>query len=258
MAALFFHTLAAEWLKLRRSPALWLTIAGALFIPVIKLIEAFVQSKNFAAHTHSAQFWQGYSENCWQFMNMFLLPLGIIFIISMLFQTEHGNGGWRLMHWQPVPLLMLFTGKLLVVLFLAALFWLVFTAGIWLSAVLPVGIIEDAIVPEDSLFTARYVARSGKLMLAALPVISLQFVLSMLLRNFLVPAGIGIALFVSALIALQWEYGAFLPYTWPALEFVQEQVSAGKYFHLHALPYLFSAGFLLGGFAWYKWKAIKD
>jgi hypothetical protein len=258
MAALFIRILAAEWLKLRRSPALWLTIAGALFIPVIKIIQAFVQSESFAANTFAAHFWQAHSANCWQFMNMFLLPLGIIFIISMLFQTEHGNGGWRLMHWQPVPLFMLFTGKLLIVFLLAVLFWLVFTAGIWLSAALPVYIIDEAVVPEGSLFTSGYFVRSGKLMLATLPVISLQFVLSMLVRNFLVPAGIGIALFVSALIALQWQYGAFLPYTWPALEYVQEQVNAGKYFHLHALPYAFSAGFLLCGFFWYKWKPIKD
>lgn len=258
MAASFSRFLFAEWLKFRRSAAMWLMLAGALFIPVIKLIESFTRSERFASHTSHVLFWQGHQHECWQLMSLSLLPLGIIFIVSLLFQTEHSQGGWRQMHWQPIPQSLVFGGKLMLVLLLAVAFWLIFSAGIWISAMLPAALIEQAQLPQGNLFTAAYFARSGKLMLAALPVMALQFVLSMSIRNFLVPVGIGIVLYVSALIALQWEYGAFLPYTWPALEFLQKQVAAAQYYPLRWLPYVFSAGFLLCGFAWYKWKPIKD
>ncbi|MCU0435398.1 MAG: ABC transporter permease [Bacteroidia bacterium] len=258
MKPFFIRLLFAEWLKLSRSAALWLTLAGAAIIPVIKMIEAFVRPENFAQHTAHPAFWPAYYNECWQFMSMFLLPLGIILIVCMMFQTEHSHGGWRQMHWQPVPEAALFLGKLGMVVLLSLIFWVVFTAGIWISAMLPAALMGGAGFPQGSLFTGSYFVRSALLMLAAWPVISLQFVLGMMLRNFLLPAGIGIALFVSALIAIQWQYGAFLPYTWPALEFIQQKVNAAKYYHLHWLPYAYSALFLAAGYVWYRYRAIKD
>jgi lantibiotic transport system permease protein len=258
MHPFFLRLLAAEWLKLRRSPALWLTLAGAVIIPFIKIIEAFARREYFTANTKLHTFWTVHYNECWQFMSMFLLPLGIILIVSMLFQTEHSQGGWRQMHWQPVPAVALFIAKLCMVVLLALIFWTVFTAGIWVSAMIPAAVMSDAAMPHGTLFTGRYFVRSASLMLATLPVISLQFVMGMMMRNFLLPAGIGIALFVAALIAIQWKYGAFLPYTWPALEFIQQQVNAAKYYHLHWLPYAFSAVFLIIGYVWYRYRAIKD
>ena len=47
-----------------------------------------------------------------------------------------------------------------------------------------------------------------------LPIVALQYLISLKYKNFLVPVGIGFILWVGALASLSWEYGYVIPYTY--------------------------------------------
>lgn len=57
--------------------------------------------------------------------------------------------------------------------------------------------------------------------IGCLPVIALQYLLSLKFKNFMVPLGIGIALLVASTFAIQWKYGYTVPYTYCAYAYLQ-------------------------------------
>jgi lantibiotic transport system permease protein len=72
-----------------------------------------------------------------------------------------------------------------------------------------------------------------------LPVLALEYLISLQFSNFLVPVGGGIALWIVSLSVLNWRYGFLFPYAYCGLHYLK---SVGQYhqtinFHLLALGY---------------------
>ncbi|MGL5891485.1 MAG: ABC transporter permease [Bacteroidia bacterium] len=258
MNAILLNAFGSEWLKLKRSAVLRLCIAGAFVVPVIMIIAAFASPDRYQEGVLSENFWVKHYHGSWQFMNMFLLPLGIILIISLLLQLEHSSSGWRQQQLLPVKPVVTYSSKFAVILVLAVLFVTLFSIGIYISGILPAAFMSNVDLPAGEFPMLRILKRSLELTAACLPVVTLQFVLCMTFRNFMLPMGIGIALFVASLISVQWKYGGVLPYTWPALEFMKTNVSSGYLYPQGWIPYTYSAAFLVIGFVIYRFRKIKD
>src|ERR1700689_2206816 len=95
MSNAFLHSFQGEWLKKRRSAAGWLTVAGALLVPVIILIARFIDGGGLATVNRSARLWESLYDRSWQFMGFFLLPMGVVLATSLITQLEFRNNAWK-------------------------------------------------------------------------------------------------------------------------------------------------------------------
>jgi hypothetical protein len=90
-----------------------------------------------------------------------------------------------------------------------------------------------------------------------LPIIGLQYLVSLLFKNFLVPVGGGFALWILSVSVLSWKYGYLFPYTYCGLNYLK---ALGKYhgminIHLMATGYFFV--FTVAGYVLYIIKKEK-
>jgi hypothetical protein len=217
---IFIHSFSSEWLKTRRTAAAWLVILGALFIPVILLIARVVQSEALYEENTSALFWNGLIHRCWQFMAIFLLPMGVILATSLITQNEFRNNTWKQLHATPQSLHVIFFAKLSVIVVMLLQFFVLFNAGIYLAGIVPGLFFADVPWPVQPFPLSDVITTTASYFLSCLPVVALQFLISMQFRNFLIPLGTGIALLISALIALSWRYSYLHPYSYSGLQFI--------------------------------------
>ncbi|MCE6991897.1 ABC transporter permease [Dyadobacter sp. CY323] len=214
------NSFQSEWLKRRHSAASWLTLIGALFIPAIVLTKRISDYGTLSQSNSSGKIWNQVYGQCWQYMSVFLLPMGIILTASLLAQIEFGNNAWKQVHTTPQSHTTLFLAKFAVAITMLFQFFLIFNAGIILTGILPALLFRDVPFPQQDFPFLGFLTGNAKFFLYALPILSLQYLLSIHIRNFMVPIGIGFALVVASLIAVSWKYGYFLPYTYCSKQFL--------------------------------------
>lgn len=214
----YFNSFQCEWLKQRHTVASWLTLAGSLLIPLIFLIYFFTDHTYAHAVTTSPHPWNYLYARSWQFMGMFLLPMGLVLATSLVTQLEFRNNTWK--QWQTTPQTgtTIFLAKLGVMLVLLVQFFLLFNTGIYLSATIPSLFIHDIPYPKDIFPFLQLIRINGVFFLHCLPIVMLQYLLGLQFRNFLVPLGIGLGLYVTSMMALQWRFGYTVPYAYCAFQ----------------------------------------
>ncbi|TAL41215.1 MAG: hypothetical protein EPN92_13295 [Chitinophagaceae bacterium] len=76
-----------------------------------------------------------------------------------------------------------------------------------------------------------------KSLVALLGIISIQYWLSLRIKNFIVPIAIGLALLITTLIILSWEHIYKVPFAYPLLTFnsLSGGVQKGSFFQNHEL-----------------------
>lgn len=219
MQIAYFPVLQAEWLKRRRTAANWLVILGALFIPAINFLGAYLDAPAFAEQVASERFWQIQFMNAWKPMAIFLLPLGVILAASLVTQIEFRNNGWKQVHASPVPFAKVYLAKFAVLMGMVLQFFLLFNLGFIVAGIFPVLFSAKLSLVQDSFPMVAYLEGNLKFLLAVMPVITLQFVLGLRLRNMMIPLGIGIVLFVSTLFAVSLKYNYLFPYDYCTLQY---------------------------------------
>lgn len=217
------RSIQSEWLKKKRTAGAWLVVAGALFIPLILLVARIVNFENLYEQNTSADFWNKLTNNSWQFMAIFLLPMGVILATSLISQNEFRNNTWKQLHATPQYYSVIFFAKLSVILFMLLQFFVLFNIGIYLSGVVPGLFFSDIPYPIQSFPFLTILKISVNYFICCLPIVALQFLLSLQIRNFLIPLGAGIALLIAALIALSWKYGYVMPYSYCGIRFMNAQ-----------------------------------
>jgi len=215
---IFFRSYASEWIKKKRSAADFLVIAGGFFIPVIVLFGRFNDFKDLPAANASPQLWNMLFMRCWQAMSLFFLPMGVILAASLVTQLEYKNNTWKQLHTTPQPLTNIYFTKLAVILTMMLQFLVLFNIGIYLVGIIP-ALFKDVPYPVQPFPFKYMLVTSGQYFTCCLPVIALQYLLSLQCKNFLVPIGVGLALYVAAMFGLSWRYSYTMPYSYPALNF---------------------------------------
>ncbi|MCB0509474.1 MAG: ABC transporter permease, partial [Bacteroidetes bacterium] len=141
------YSFQSEWIKTKNSFIVWLTISGALFIPVLILISRLVQHSNTAMMNSTPRIWMKLFTKHWQFMSTLILPTGIILASSIITQIEFRNNTWKQVYTSPQKLSTIFWAKYMLVFFALFQFFLIFNLGIYLSAVLPALFFSDVSYP---------------------------------------------------------------------------------------------------------------
>ncbi|MES1222862.1 MAG: ABC transporter permease [Bacteroidota bacterium] len=223
MTNVFINSFTAEWMKKRRSFADWLVLAGGFFIPLISTIIFCIYPKQLLGIHASGHFWELLSQKAWQMMAFMLLPMGIVLAVSLVTQLEFKNNTWKQLHAAPLPFTAVYFAKLVVLLIMLLQLLLLFNIGIYCSAVIPSLFNSRIPFPAYAMDVSYLLKQNASYFIVCLPLVALQYLVSLQFKNFLIPIGAGLALVIAGLIAVQWKYGYTIPYTYTALQFLQSK-----------------------------------
>jgi hypothetical protein len=260
MTLTLINCFQSEWLKRRRSLASGLVLVGAFFTPSIILASRI---KNHAAMPRlyaSEDFWRKLWSQSWESMEVFLLPIGIILATGLVAQIEYKNNTWKQLHTTPQGFTTIFAAKLLVVLLMLVEVFLLFNVGVYLSAVIPSMLFGGIPYPTAPIPFADFCNANVNFFVDCLPIVALQYLLSLQFKNFLVPVGAGFAIWFLGVGLLSWEYSYLFPYNHGAINFL----TATGHFASRQLPMsveylalIYSAVFVVAGWILYVTKREK-
>jgi hypothetical protein len=242
MVLSLIHSFQSEWLKKKRSLATWLVVIGGFFTPAIIILARLVQHDKLTAVYSSADFWTQLWKNSWESMAIFLLPLGLILATSLITQIEYKNNTWKQLHALPLTLTTIFISKLAVIIVMMVQFFLLFNIGIYLSAVVPWLLISGVPYPKTPIPYMLFLKENMLYFIDLLPIVALQYLISLKFKNFLVPVGLGFLFWIGALSALTWNYGYVIPYTYGIYNYLKDKTGGNAVipnvnFHLLAIDY---------------------
>jgi hypothetical protein len=240
----FIHSLQSEWLKKKRSLASWIVIIGSFFTPAIVTVVRIIYSHGLQPIYASDNFWRQLWKNSWESMAIFLLPLGVILATSLIAQIEYRNNTWKQLHTLPLNLATIFFSKLAIIIFMMLQFFVLFNIGIYLSALIPFLVVKGVSYPKAPFPFIPFLKEDALFFIDCLPVIALQYLISLKYKNFLVPVGLGFIFWIAAIGSLSWKYSYLIPYTYCMFNYLKGQtggraVTPALNIHWLAVGYFF-------------------
>ena len=260
MISSFVHSFQSEWLKKKRSLSSWLVIVGGFFTPLIIIIARLVHYNQLPALYAKDGFWNQLWQSSWESMAIFLLPIGVILATSLITQLEYKNNTWKQLHTTPLSFTTIFFSKLLVILIMVVQFFVLFNIGIYLSALIPYLLVKGVPYPTAPVPFAAILREDGYYFIDCLPIVALQYLLSLKYKNFLVPVGIGFGLWIASLGALSWKFGYLIPYTYCMLNFLKNQTNgraAIPAINIHVMAVVYFILISIVGYIMYLTKKEK-
>ena len=256
----FINSFQSEWLKKKRSLASWLVVGGAFFTPLIILVARLKNHAVLAKLYTADDFWLRHWNQSWESMEVFLLPVGIILATGLIAQIEYKNNTWKQLHTTPQALTTIFFAKLLVIIVMLTEVFLLFNLGLYLSAVVPALVFGDVPYPRAPVPWREFWNMNVNFFVDCLPVVALQYLLSLQFKNFLVPVGVGFAVWFLGIGLLSWEYSFLFPYIHGAIKFM---TAAGHFanrqipVNIEYLALVYTAAFTIAGWFLYVTKSEK-
>ena len=259
MTATFISSFQSEWLKKKRTLAVWLVLIGSLFTPAITLLIAITQRGNLAKQYADPNFWTTYWSQCWQPMTFMLLPLGIILATSLVGQLEFKNNTWKQLHATPQSLTVIFFSKFAVLMVMMIQLFMLFNIFTYLSALVPPILFSEIPFSAAPFPWSHIVMNNVWILVDCLPIVALQYLLSIQFKNFLIPVGAGMVIWLLGTLALSWKYSFIFPYLYSAFEQILAQ--GGKLHEIVPNIHIMATGyfvlFLVAGYWLYIHKADK-
>ena len=257
---MFISSFQAEWLKRKRSLASWLVLVGAFFTPAIILASRIKNHAALPVLNTKDDFWTRLWSQSWESMEVFLLPIGIILGTTLIAQIEYKNNTWKQLHTTPQGFTSIFLTKLLVVLVMLVEAFVLFNVGVYLAAIIPSLLFRAVPFPSSPIPFANFWMGNVNFFIDCLPIVTLQYLLSLQFKNFLVPVGVGFGVWFLGIGLLSWQYSYLFPYNHGAINFLtatghfaQGRVPVSV--ELFALAY--TAVFIVAGWVLYVTKREK-
>ena len=221
MVASFILNTRAEFLKSKKTAAFWLTILGAAFVPVVNGIALLARPDHFVPILKNDP-WQTFINNNWQAATLFLLPMFVILLTSLVVQIEYRNNTWKQVYASPRTLADVYFSKFIIIHTLILFCFILFNAAIIISSCV-VNLFQKQYtffehpVPWKMMFSLIV-----KIYFSVLAITAIQYSLSLRFRNFIAPVGIGLALLITGFIIHEWEHLYYYPYMYPAISFIHD------------------------------------
>ncbi len=220
---MFVHAFHSEWLKRKRSFASSMVIAGALFTPAIVAAVRLIRRQGLPAIYSAETFWPNLWRSCWESMAIFFLPLGAILATSLIAQIEFKSNTWKQVHALPVRTAVIFLSKLAVILVMLLQFLILFTAGIYVSGIIPWLLVPGVPHPKGSFLSLPLLRENALYFIAGLPIIAAQYLMSLRSHNALVPIGIGFMAWVGAIASVSSTWAVWWPYGYTIIHYVRDK-----------------------------------
>ena len=210
MTSLILNT-NAEFLKIRRTNAIWLTLAGAAFIPTVNFLKLVSRPDIFVPKT-KADPWAFMLNDNWAPGATLFLPIYVILVISLVTQIEYTNNTWKQVYASPRSYADIYFSKFfvmssLVLLWIVLLSFFIIAAGYVVETANSNYVFTGHRIPWKQLSTIAI-----KMFASILGIAALQYWLSLWFKSFVIPIGIGMALLTGGFMIRQWEYISYYPY----------------------------------------------
>ena len=181
---MFVHTLHTDWLKYRKSLLPWASVG----YPLIAVFLVFIFTVGDKRHPDHAAF--QFARNILA-VGAFFLPFYLVLSITLLGFIENRSQGWKLMYAQPVGRGYYYASKLF---FLLLVIGLVFILKFIFSSIAIYFI--ELIKPQFKVnafvsLWSGFLVPELKIILSCFALISIQYWLSLRIKNFVLPFGIG-------------------------------------------------------------------
>ena len=212
----FLLSLQSEFYKSRKTLGFWSAILLPLLLTSLISLGFFLKSNKLAAMP-SNMLWMQFAGISLGIMGSLLLPMFVVFIAYSVNSIEHKSDTWKTLFTLPIPKWSIYSAKYLYALFLILLCLMLF-AGFTVAFGNLLGIMKPELKFSGYHMEKELFEIYIKFFLASLGILSLQFIMSLLWKDFLKPMGIGfVGTIVGVILAtnVKWEYAYLFPYSQP-------------------------------------------
>jgi hypothetical protein len=214
----FLLSLQSEFYKSRKTLGFWSAILLPLILMFFVAFGFYVKSDKLTTMPPIA-IWSQFSGIPMGIMGTLLLPMYIVFLAYSVNSIEHKSDTWKTLFTLPIGKWSIYSAKFLYAVLLILLTLMLF-AGFTLAFGNLLGVLKPELKfsgyhMESELFQIYF-----KFFLASMGILSLQFVMSLLWKDFLKPMGIGFVGTITGTILVtgaRWEYAYMFPYSQPLL-----------------------------------------
>jgi hypothetical protein len=212
---------SSEWLKLKRTAAFYLCFILAAFLPLILLVSTASDPAavtNFKKGPWSYFIWQG-----WQGVQLIMFPLYLVLSCTLLAQIEYRNHTWKQVFTAPQPRRRIFIARFITAHILFLMFLLLHNIFVLIVALIANGIHPAFDLMNHGLPWRSLLYDNAKSYLSILGMSVPLFWIGLFAKNFIVPIGVGVGLWVSAMVLIfesQWSHVDKWPFAYPVLFFL--------------------------------------
>lgn len=219
--ATFIINTRSELYKSRRTAAFWIMVAGSAFIPVISMI-MYLARPDKMVRALGDNHWITHITNNWQPMAAFFLPVFVIMLCSLVVQIEYRNNTWKQVYALPRSYADIFFSKFIVIQLLIIGCLVLFNIFLILTGYFS-NIIHSEYKFNTTALPLDYMMRiTGRLYLAVMAMTAIQYWMSLRIKNYIAPMGIGLALLITGMIIMPWEKIIYYPYAYSAVTFFKK------------------------------------
>lgn len=201
-----WNALLVEARKLNRSLALLLAVAAPCLIGIF-LFFNMLRSKTVQPWDN----WMGSATGVWAF---FMLPMSVTALTALVAQMEHGPKAWDHLRALPRPRWTIYAAKAACVLVLVAAMSLL-NLALSYGAIRAAAAIKPQIAPPGELVIIPHLATVGRVWLAAILMIAIQFWTAIRFSSFVPALAIGIGGTFFSVVATSAEAGVYFPWQMP-------------------------------------------
>ena len=210
-------SLRSELLKTKRTASFYLTLIGAAVGPVMYLLNVLIDENEIDASGKDPL--NALFKTLSEMNGAALFPLFIILICTLLPQIEYRNNTWKQVFASPQTKANVFLAKFMNV-HLLLLFFLIATHLFMFLTIVGVNFIKPSLnLFEHPLDGSRVLVNAANAYILCLAICAIQFWVGLRFTNFIVPIGIGFALWLTGTImAVQYKSNLvfYFPYSFNA------------------------------------------
>lgn len=252
------HAFQSEWLKRKRSFASLFVLGGALFTPAVIAAVRLIFRSDLPRIYSSDAFWQTLWRNSWESMAVFFLPLGAILATSLITQIEFKSNAWKQVHTLPLSTAALFVAKLAVILVMMIQFLILFTLGVYASAMIPYLLVPGVPEPKGSFWSLPLLRDGATYFVDVLPIVGAQYLMALRANNVLIPIGIGFMAWIGALAAVSSKLAIWWPYSYTIVNYIRDKPKGAQFAAYTQLHWLAAMVFLAVTIAAYVLFVTKN
>jgi hypothetical protein len=213
----FVLSFRSEFYKSRKTAGFWSAVILPLLLCLL-IFAGFYSRSDKMVMEPGMMLWVQFSGAILGVMGSLLLPMLIVFIAYSVNSIEHKADTWKTLFSLPISKLSVYSAKYFYALFLVFLclaLFVLFTVGFGNL----LGTVKPGLKFHDYNMSGALSQLYFKLFLSSLGILSIQFLLSLLFRDFLKPMGIGFVATITGVILVvnQWKYDYLFPYSHPML-----------------------------------------
>ncbi|MGC8230208.1 ABC transporter permease [Pseudobacillus badius] len=235
------NTLYVERLKLKRSKLWLLYIIGPLLGVLLAYIN-FLKNYDLFMQPGDNEWIEAWTQAA-LFMGPFILPILVGIYAAFICREEHVGGGWKQLFTLPIKHSAVFLGKFLIVIGMVTV-----TMLLLFIFFVVIGYVKGI---EGSFPIFMLLGFVVKGILACLPLIVLQLIISIRAKTFGVPLAVSIVFTLPAIIVASTPLGQIYPWTQPMLAMSPEDESPIQSYGLFYT-------LLIGSFTVLMWYGLRS